>query len=73
MGYATEPIELSLAVLRAVRAASGDLLTRLVDSDFERTGVHTESGPYALRDWLRIYAEHAEQHAEQILAVRAGA
>ena len=72
LGYATEPIDLSLAVLRAVRAASAELLTRLIDSDFERTGVHTESGPYTLRDWLRIYAEHAEQHAEQILAVRAG-
>lgn len=73
LAYATAPIELPLAVLRAVRASSADLLTRLVDADLDRTGVHTESGHYTVRDWLRIYAEHAEQHAEQILAVRQGA
>ncbi|NDB18950.1 MAG: hypothetical protein EB027_06790 [Actinobacteria bacterium] len=72
LGYATEPIELSLAVLRSVRASSAELLSRVSDGDFERAGVHTESGTYTLMDWLRIYAEHAEQHAEQILAVRAG-
>lgn len=73
LGYATEPIDQALAVLRAVRAASASVLTRLSDADLSRAGVHTESGDYTLADWLRIYAEHAEQHAEQILAVRSGA
>ena len=64
------PIEASLAVFRAVRAASGELLDTLVDADLERTGVHSESGTYSLADWLEIYADHAEAHAAQIRAAR---
>ena len=64
------PIEASLAVFRAVRAASGELLDTLVDADLARTGVHSESGTYALADWLEIYADHAEAHAAQIRAAR---
>lgn len=67
LGYRTELIDLSLAVFRAVRTASADVLSRLTASDFDREGVHTESGRYTLRDWLRIYAAHAEDHARQIL------
>ena len=64
------PIEASLVVFRAVRAASGELLDTLVDADLERTGVHSDSGTYSLRDWLEIYADHAEAHAAQIRAAR---
>ncbi|MBU6213869.1 MAG: DinB family protein [Actinomycetales bacterium] len=67
LGYTTQPIEQSLAVLRAVRAASAQVLSRLTAEDLDREGVHTESGRYTVRDWLRIYAEHAEDHADQIL------
>jgi hypothetical protein len=64
------PIEASLAVFRAVRAASAELLDTLDDADLERAGTHTDSGPYTLRDWLEIYAAHAEDHADQIRAAR---
>lgn len=67
LGYSTQPIETSLAVLRAVRAATADLLERMTAQDFEREGVHTETGRYTVRDWLDIYTRHAEEHAEQIL------
>ena len=66
------PIEASLAVFRAVRAASSELLDTLVDADLERTGVHSESGTYSLREWLEIYADHAEAHAAQIRTAIAG-
>jgi len=64
------PIAVSLDVFRSVRASSSELLTTITDADLERTGVHTESGAYTLADWLRIYAEHGEDHARQIREAR---
>ena len=66
------PIGSSLAVLRAVRAASLELLESLTPAEWERGGTHTESGPYSVDDWLRIYASHSHDHAAQIRAARAG-
>ena len=64
------PIAASLAVFRAVREASAELLDTLSDDDLARAGTHTDSGPYTLRDWLDIYAAHAEDHAAQIREAR---
>jgi hypothetical protein len=66
------PIGSSLAVLRAVRAASLELLESLTPAEWERRGTHTESGPYSVDDWLRIYASHSHDHADQIREARAG-
>jgi hypothetical protein len=60
------PIGTSMAVLRAVRAASLELLERLGHAEWERAGRHGELGRYGIADWLRIYAEHPHEHAEQI-------
>ena len=66
------PIEPSLAVLTAVRAASLQLLESLSPTEWARTGTHTESGPYSVEGWLRIYAAHPTEHADQIRRARAG-
>jgi hypothetical protein len=66
------PIASSVAVLAAVRDASLELLGRLDGDDWTRAGTHSESGPYRVEDWLRIYAEHPHEHADQIRAVRVG-
>jgi len=66
------PIAHDLAVFTAVRASSAELLDRLTEDDWRRTGTHSESGPYSVEDWLRIYAEHAVAHADQIRRARAG-
>lgn len=66
------PISSSLAVLRAVREASLELLVSLTPEEWERSGTHSESGPYSVERWLRIYAEHAHDHAEQIRKARRG-
>ncbi len=63
------PIASSLAVVRAVRAASVELLESLDDAEWSRTGTHTESGPYGVEGWLRIYASHPRDHAAQIRAI----
>jgi hypothetical protein len=64
------PIAASLAVFIAVRASSAELLDTMLptlpDDVWDRVGQHTESGPYTLHDWLRIYADHGEAHAAQI-------
>jgi hypothetical protein len=66
------PIAASIAVLAAVRASSLELLERLPDAEWRRAGTHSDSGPYAVDDWLRIYAGHSHDHADQIRAARAG-
>ena len=64
------PIEASVAVVGAVRAASLELLQVLDPAEWERTGVHSESGAYSVRRWLEIYADHTHDHADQIRRAR---
>ena len=66
------PIEPSLAVLRAVREASLQLLESLTPEEWERSGTHSEAGPYSVDDWLRTYANHSHEHADQIRRARRG-
>jgi len=66
------PIEPSLEVLRAVRRSTADLLDALEPHEWERAGVHSDSGPYDVETWLRIYAAHAHDHADQIRRAREG-
>ena len=66
------PIASALAVLAAVRAASLELLERIDEPDWGRAGTHSDSGRYGVDTWLRIYADHAHDHADQIRAARAG-
>ena len=64
--YDTRPIDASLDAMDAARRASLDLLHHLTDDEWQRAGTHTESGAYSVEDWLRIYAAHAHDHADQI-------
>jgi len=64
------PIEPSLAVMRAVRASSLQLLESLTADEWSRTGTHSESGAYSVEEWVRIYASHPYDHADQIRQAR---
>ena len=64
--YDARPIGPSLDALAAARATSLQLLERLTDEDWARAGTHSESGRYGVDDWLRIYAAHGRDHADQI-------
>jgi len=64
--YDDRPIEASLKAFEAARETSSELLARLADDDWSRTGTHPEHGPYSVDDWLRLYAAHAHDHADQI-------
>jgi len=64
--YHAQSLEEALAAAAAARDRTVPLLRRMTDADWAKAGQHTESGPYAAEDWLRIYAVHLEGHARQI-------
>ena len=66
LGYTTLPVENSIAVFKAVRAASLDIIKRLTVEQLELKGTHTEAGEYSLKRWLETYTRHGNDHAEQI-------
>ena len=56
----------ALEAFRSSRETTTQLLGIMAEDEWNRSGVHTESGPYSVEKWLRIYAEHAHSHASQI-------
>jgi hypothetical protein len=66
------PIEQSLAVFAAVRAANIELLGALTDDEWARAGTHSDDGPYSVERWLEIYSAHGHDHADQIGRAREG-
>lgn len=71
--YDARPIGPSLEALAAARTSTADLLDRLSEAEWARTGTHTESGAYGVERWLEIYAAHAHDHAAQIVRARRAA
>jgi uncharacterized damage-inducible protein DinB len=68
LGYTELPIENSIALFKASRAASLEIIKRLSVEQLSNSGVHTESGAYDLRKWLKTYTNHPMDHAGQLLA-----
>ena len=68
LGYTQLPIENSLALFKASRAASLEIIERLSVEQLSNSGVHTESGAYDVRKWLKSYINHPKDHARQLLA-----
>ena len=66
LGYKTLPVENSIAVFHAVRAATLDILKRLEESDLQRTGEHSEFGPFSVSLWVKVYTNHPVDHGNQI-------
>ncbi len=66
LDYHSQPLDQSLATVAAARDRTLPLLRRMSEADWVKEGRHTESGRYTALDWLRIYAAHLEDHAQQI-------
>jgi hypothetical protein len=66
LGYSDLPIENSIAVFKAVRASSLEILKRISTAQLDNAGVHSESGNYTVKNWLDTYIKHPLDHAEQI-------
>lgn len=60
------PIGPSIEAMRWARESSLQIVERLNDEEWERTGTHEESGPYSVDTWLEIYAAHPHEHAAQV-------
>lgn len=69
--YYDRPIEPSLAAFRAARESTAAILERMTEDEWSRQGTHSESGAYAVTDWMNLYAAHAHDHADQIRRARA--
>ena len=69
---ADRPIQPSLEAMRWARETNAQLLERMTEEDWGRAGAHTESGRYSAEDWMRIYAAHTHDHADQIRRARGG-
>ena len=68
LGYKELPVEASLALFKASRESSLQLIKRLTPELLKNTGVHTESGEYSVQKWIETYTRHPQEHAEQLLA-----
>ncbi len=66
------PIAASLAAIRAARESTAEILDRLSEPDWRRAGRHPEHASYTVEDWLRIYAVHCHEHADQVRRALSG-
>ncbi len=71
LDYSKRKLSPALEAFRRTRAENHELLKDLPPETFARTGRHSERGAMTLLDLLRIYAEHAEKHVQQIQSARA--
>ncbi len=65
------PPEASLQAFRWARESTAQIIALLTEADWQRSGIHSESGIYSVEHWLRTYVEHAAMHADQIRRARA--
>jgi hypothetical protein len=70
LNYNHRDVGPALDAFRSARANTAQLLDSMTEEDWKREGTHSESGSYTAEDWLNIYAEHAHNHAAQILRLR---
>jgi len=66
LGYESLPIDSSLLLFISVRQASLETIKRISEADLLRSGTHTESGIYTLKNWFDSYIAHPIDHAAQI-------
>lgn len=71
LDYEKRKISQALDIFRTLRSANYELMKDLPESKFARTSMHPERGHVSLLDWLRLYADHTENHVKQIHGVRA--
>ena len=66
LDYKNAEIESSLAVFKAVRQSSYELLQRIPEIDLRHKCTHSETGEYSVKNWIDTYINHPREHAEQI-------
>ena len=70
LDYSRRKFSQALETFRRIRQENYELLKEMPAGTFDRVSAHSERGPVTLANWVRVYAEHAENHARQIKAIR---
>ena len=65
------PIEASLLAFQGARASTVPIMRALSDEQWQRAGLHSETGEVTAESMLEYYAGHAHGHADQIRRARA--
>jgi hypothetical protein len=71
LDYEKRKISQSLELFRVLRHSNYDLIKDLPEAAFARTGNHSKRGQMSLLDFTKLFAEHVENHVQQIAAIRA--
>ena len=66
MDYSAQSFEGSLALLRAVRASTADMLRRAPAEAWGQSGMHTELGPQSLEWIVEYFINHLQYHLRTI-------
>ncbi len=66
LAYRNSDDKLSLAIFGLLRKRTYNLLLKLPESAWTKTGIHTERGKITLLDLLKTYAVHGEKHLLQM-------
>lgn len=64
------PIQASLNIISGLHERWCGLLDSLPEAAWKRTAFHPEHGEMILEDFLKIYANHGENHVAQITGLR---
>ncbi len=60
------PLESSLTILRGLHVRFGALLESLSEEQWQRSGIHPEWGEVTVEEVARRYADHCDNHMNQI-------
>jgi DinB superfamily len=70
LDYARRKPSHSLETFRRIRSENYELLAGMPEEVFARKGMHSQRGPVSLLELVRLYADHAEKHGQQMRTVR---
>ncbi len=62
LGYEQQDAAAAAEVFRLNRMLAADMLRRLSDEDFDRTGNHGEVGPVSVGFYVRLFTHHVAHH-----------
>ncbi len=71
LDYGSLSMQEALALLRAIRATTVEILRRLPADAWEQTGINTEAGPQTLEWLVEHFADHVHYHLRTIAKRRA--
>ena len=69
LGYAHLSLEPALALFRALRQTTAEVLHGLPREAWMNRGIHEETGEVTLEDLLQAHCQHTESHIEEIAAL----